>query len=120
MKAWLAALGLLALSVVAPALSGGGTTMTVDGTMVTITVHIDLCCFDDVGTTLVARVMNEVRAAQDMWNKALAKLPAHRCFDVKVVFDARLLNEGDPWDPGYHRVTMNFDKPGRSEVIGGE
>jgi hypothetical protein len=125
MKAWLAALGLLALVAVAPAsaapaLSGGGTTVTVDGATVTITVHIDICCFDDVGTTLVARVMNEVRAAQDMWNKALAKLPAHGCFDVKVVFDARLLNEGDPWNPGYHRVTMIFDKPGRSEVIGGE
>jgi hypothetical protein len=116
---------LLALVAAAPAgaaaaSSSGGTTVTVDGTTVTITVHIDLCCFDDVGTTLVARIMNEVRAAQDMWNKALAKLLAHRCFDVKVVFDARLLNKSDARKPGYHQVSMIFDKPGRSEVIGGE
>ncbi|MFI5012945.1 MAG: hypothetical protein ACHQAY_11425 [Hyphomicrobiales bacterium] len=121
MRAWLAALGLLALVAAAPAgaapeLSlGGGATVTVDGTTVTITVHIDICCFDDVGTTLAAHVMNEVRAAQDMWNKALAKLPAHGCFDVKVVFDARLLNEADPKDPGYHQVKIDFDKPGTSE-----
>ena len=64
--------------------------------------------------------MNEVRAAQDMWNKALAKLPAHGCFDVKVVFDAHLLDKGDPRDPGYDQVTIIFDKPGRSEVVGGD
>ena len=32
----------------------------------------------------MAHVMNEVRASQDMWNKALAKLLAHGCFDVRV------------------------------------
>lgn len=117
------ALGLLALVAAVPARAapevtslGGATTVAVDGTTVTITVHIDICCFDDVGTTLVAHVMNEVRASQDMWNKALAKLPAHGCFDVRVVFDARLQNLDDPWDPGYDRVTMYFDQPGRSWV----
>ena len=127
MRAWLTALGLLALVAAAPARAapevtgevtslGGGTIVAVDGTTVTIIVHIDICCFDDVGTTLAAHIMNEVRAAQDMWNKALAKLPAHGCFDVKVVFDARLQNLNDPWDPGYHHIRMYFDQPGRSFV----
>ena len=115
------ALGLLAFVATVPARAapevtslGGATTVAVDGTTVTITVHIDLCCFDDVGTTLVAHIMNEVRAAQDMWNKALAKLPAHGCFDVKVVFDAHLLNWSERWDAGYDQITINFDQPGRS------
>jgi hypothetical protein len=122
------ALGLLALVATVPARAapaelsgevfnlGGGATVAVDGTTVTITVHIDLCCFDEVGTTLVAHIMNEVKAAQDMWNKALAKLPAHGCFDLKVVFDARLLDLKDPWDPGYNPITMYFDQPGDSFV----
>jgi hypothetical protein len=119
------ALGLLALVATVPACAapevtslGGATTVAVDGTTVTITVHIDLCCFDDVGTTLVAHIMNEVRAAQDMWNKALAKLPAHGCFDVKVVFDARLLNWSERWDAAYDQITINFDQPGRSYSAG--
>jgi hypothetical protein len=120
MRAWLAALGLLALVAAAPAraapaLSGGGTSVAVDGTTVTITVHIDICCFDNVGTTLVAHVMNEVRAAQNMWNEALAKLPGHGCFDIKVVFDVHLLNKGDARDPEYHQVTIDFDRPCAAE-----
>jgi hypothetical protein len=120
MRAWLAALGLLALVATAStesaqAQSGGGTSTTVDGTTVTITVHIDICCFDNVGTTLVAHVMNEVRAAQDMWNAALAKLLAHGCFDIKVVFDVHLLNKGDARNPEYHQVTIDFDRPCAAE-----
>jgi hypothetical protein len=123
MKRWLAALGLLAVVATAPARAaspevtgevtslGGGTFVAVDGTTVTIIVRIDLCCFDEVATTLVAHIMNEVKAAENMWNEALAKLPAHGCFDMKVVFDVRLLMRDDRRDPGYHQVQMDPDRP---------
>jgi hypothetical protein len=98
----------------APALGGGGTTATVDGTTVTITVHIDLCCIpeDAQRDIWVPLVRAEIKAAQDMWNDALAKLTAKGCFDVRVVFDARLLNTGDPWDPGYHQINIHFNTGG--------
>jgi len=37
----------------------------------------------------VPLVQAEIEAARDMWNEALAKLPAKGCYDIKVVFDAR-------------------------------
>lgn len=100
----------------ASAPGGGGTTVTVDGPTVTITVHIDLCCVQgaserDVWAPLIAA---EVEAAQDMWNQALAEQPAKGCYDIKVVFDARVLNKGDPWDPGYHEINMKFGQRGMS------
>jgi hypothetical protein len=118
--AGLALLGLVTLIAAQPAvaasgLGGGGTVATVDGTSVTITVHIDLCCVPEDAATrdaFVPLVQAEIKAAQDMWNRALANLPAKGCFDVKVVFVARLLNKGQAWDPDYHRITLNFS-PGR-------
>lgn len=120
MKAWLAALGLLALVATAPAaavpnLGSGGTTATVDGTSVTITVNIDLCCFDAYAREIFGPlVLTEIKAAQDMWNEALANLPAFGCWDVKVVFNAHLLNKEQAWEAGYHQITMELTKPGRS------
>jgi len=89
---------------------GGGTTATVDGTTITITVHIDLCCVHDASERDVwtPLVLAEIKAAQDMWNDALAKLSARGCFNIKVVFDGHLLNQGDPWDPGYHQIDLYF------------
>ena len=64
MRRWLAALGLLVLVAMAPARAaspeatgevtslGGGATVAVDGTTVTITVRIDIRVFKDVGTTV--------------------------------------------------------------------
>jgi hypothetical protein len=100
----------------APAPGGGGTTVTVDGTTVTITVHLELCCLQDASERDVwtPLVLADVKAAQDLWNNALADLPAKGCYDLKVVFDARLLNKGDPWDPGYHEISMNFSQRGVS------
>jgi hypothetical protein len=100
----------------APASGGGGTTVTVDGSTVTITVHFDLCCTPedasqrDVWTPLVRA---EIKAAQDQWNQALANLPANGCYELRVVFDARLLSKGDGWDEGYHRINMGYTE-GRS------
>jgi hypothetical protein len=74
----------------APMPSGGGTAVTVDGASVTISVHIDLCCLPehasqrDVWTPLV---LAEIKATQDMWNQALAVLPAKGCYNIRVVFD---------------------------------
>jgi hypothetical protein len=102
----------------APALGGGGTTATVDGTTVTITVHIDLCCIPEDAAQRdiwVPLVRADIKAAQDMWNEALAKLTAKGCFDVRVVFDARFLNTAkDPWDPGYHQIILHFTGGGTS------
>ena len=100
--------------VAAPAPGGGGTTVTVDGSTVTITVHIDLCCVQDASEHDIQTplVMAEVKAAQDVWNQALAELPAKGCYSIKVVFDARLLNKGDPWDPGYHHIDIHFTEEG--------
>jgi hypothetical protein len=100
----------------APAARDGGTTVTVDGSTVTISVHIDLCCVQgaserDVWTPLVQA---DVKAAQDMWNQALGQLPAKECYDLHVVFDAHLLNKGDAWEPGYHEITMDFGQRGKS------
>jgi hypothetical protein len=95
---------------------GGGTTVTVEGSTVTITVHFDLCCIPDdaserdVWTPLVRA---EIKAAQDQWNQALANLPAKGCYELRVVFDARLLNKSDGWDQGYHRINMSYTE-GRS------
>jgi hypothetical protein len=106
----------MALPVGAAPPSGGGTTVSVDGSTVTITVHFDICCIPedasqrDVWAPLVRA---EIKAAQDQWNQALANLPAKGCYQIKVVFDAHLLNKGDPWDPGYHRITMHYTE-GRS------
>ena len=30
------------------------------------------------------------------------------------MFDMRLLNKGDPWDPGFHKINIDFTRPGRS------
>jgi hypothetical protein len=129
MRRWLAALGLLVLVAMAPARAaspeatgevtslGGGTTVAVDGTTVTITVRIDIRLLTDVETQFAARIYNEVKAAENMWNEALAKLPAHGCFDVKVVFDVRLLTKDDGWDPGYHQVEMDPDRPCTSNPV---
>jgi hypothetical protein len=99
-----------------PAAGGGGSTVTVDGSTVTITVHIDFCCVQgaserDVWTPLVQAY---VKVAQDLWNQALAQLPAKGCYDLQVVFDAHLLNKGDAWESGYHEITMNFGQRGIS------
>jgi hypothetical protein len=70
----------------APMPSGGGTAVTVDGASAT-TVHIDLCCLPedasqrDVWTPLV---LAEIKAAQHMWNQALAVLPAKGCSNIRV------------------------------------
>jgi hypothetical protein len=100
--------------VAAPWGSGGGTIVTVDGSTVTITVHIDLCCVHDANERDVwtPLVLAEIKAAQDIWNQALANLPAKGCYNIKVVFDAHLLNKGDPWDPGYHQIDLYFSTKG--------
>jgi hypothetical protein len=101
---------------VAAAPNGGGTTVAVDGSTVTITVHFDLCCIPEDASqrdVWIPLVRAEIKAAQDQWNRALANLPAKGCYELRVVFDARLLNKGDAWDEGYHRISMNYTE-GRS------
>jgi hypothetical protein len=122
MRAWLAALSALALchgapAMAAPAPGGGGTTATVEGSTVTITVHIDLCCMQDAQEREIYRpiLLSEVKGAQDLWNQGLAKFSAMGCFSVRVVFDARILNKGEAWDPGYHQIKVDLTHPvGRS------
>ena len=76
----------------------GGTSVAVDGASATITVRFDLCCFQDATEQTIygPLVQAEVQAAQDMWNAALAKLPGKGCYNLKAVFDVRLLNKGEP------------------------
>ena len=94
----------------------GGTSVAVDGASATITVRFDLCCFQDATEQTIygPLVQAEVQAAQDMWNAALAKLPGKGCYNLKAVFDVRLLNEGEPWDPDYHQIKIDYERPGRS------
>ncbi len=98
-------------SVAAPAPGGGGTTVIVEGSTVTITVNMDLCCLpEDASQRSIFEplVMAEIKGAQDMWNQALAKLPAKGCYQIEVRFNARWLRKGEAWDDGYHHITFDF------------
>jgi hypothetical protein len=94
-----------------------GTTVNVEGSNATITVHMDLCCNLPASLAAYGRpdandiawqnsVLASIKGAQDMWNEALAKYPAKDCLHINVVFDAKWVDDGH-WDNGYHRIMVS-------------
>src|SRR5947208_12234808 len=118
MTAWVEILAIIVLCFGAePARAAtGGTTVAVDGANATITVRIDLCCLADAYEQMMygQLVQLKVKAAQDRWNDALRNLSAKGCYELRVMFDMRLLNKEDPWDPGFHKINIDFTRPERS------
>jgi len=91
----------------------GGTSVSVDGSNATITVRIDFCCRSTdaagPGGNVAADawengILDMVKAAQNMWNDALAKYPAKDCLKIKTAFEAKFVQDQQHWDPGYHRI----------------
>ena len=99
--------------------AAGGTTVTSEGGAVTITVRFDLCCAADAAEQTIygSLIKEEVAQAEAGWNAALAKLPYHDCFPIKVVFQARLLNRGEKPDPLAHQIGIDLMRPGRPVVF---
>jgi hypothetical protein len=98
----------------AQAVSGGGTTVSLNGATVTITVNLDLCCAHDASERTIygPLIQEEVKQAETLWNQALAKLPAKGCFPIAVVFSEHLLDRPN-WESGYHKIDIDFLHPGR-------
>jgi hypothetical protein len=94
--------------------SGGGTSASVSGTTLTITVNFDLCCTTNAAERTIygPLIQDEVRAAENLWNQALAKLLAKGCFRIAVVFSEHLLDKPN-WEGGYHEISIDFIHPGR-------
>src|SRR5687768_5686906 len=104
--------------------SAGGTAVTVSGSTVTITVRINLCCAHDAveRNILQPLALAEIARAQAMWNEGLANFQGGGCYNIKIVFDVRFLNRTSrdappPWEDGYHRIAVDFDQPGQSNVF---
>ncbi|HET7678778.1 MAG TPA: hypothetical protein VFK79_01425 [Xanthobacteraceae bacterium] len=104
--------------------SAGGTVVTVNGPAVTITVRINLCCLHDAveRNILQPLALVEIARAQAMWNDGLAKFQARSCYDINIIFDIRILSRSSreaapPWEDGYHRLVIDFDQPGTSNVF---
>jgi len=106
------------------ATAAGGTVVTVNGSTVTITVRINLCCLHDAVERAIWQplALAEIARAQAMWNAGLANFQARGCYNIRIVFDIRFLNRSSrdaapPWENGYHRITVDFDQPGNSNVF---
>lgn len=97
----------------AVAQGGGGTTVSFNGSALTITVNFDLCCATGASEQTIygPLVPLEVKLAENQWNEALAKLPAKGCFPITVVFSMHLLKR-PIWDSGYHQINFDFAHPG--------
>lgn len=95
--------------------ASGGTIASVQGSNVTIAVHVDLCCAHSSSEETIygPLIQEEVTQAQAMWNRALAKLPVKSCLKLQVAFDVRLLRS-PKWGAGYHRIEIDFYKSGMS------
>ncbi len=107
--AWSGASGLGSAATAAP---GGGTSASVQGSTVTITVHADLCCTKSASEATVygPLIQEEVTQAQSIWNAALAKLPVNGCVTLRVAFDVRLRSSGAKPDKDYHQIQIDFTK----------
>src|SRR5947208_8485290 len=94
----------------------GGTTVAVDDANVTIAVHLDLCCTQDASEVTVwgPLIQAQVKAAEDMWNAGLASFAGKGCYNLRVVFDVRLLKQGEPYGAGRLTIPIDLSKPGRS------
>jgi len=115
------AVALVAFTVgsIAPSGAGtlGGTTVSTSGPVTTITVHLDICCSSAAAHAEDQSLFNEYATqAANLWNQAFAKLLAQGCDLLHLSIDAHVLNTGDRWDPGFHQITINFDKPGRDGI----
>jgi hypothetical protein len=94
---------------------GGATSVSFNGTALTITVNIDLCCAPSASAQTIygPLIQEEVKQAENLWNEGLSKLPAKGCFPIKVVFKVHLLQTRN-WEKGYHQIDIDLYKPGRS------
>ncbi len=92
----------------------GGTTVTVDGTTVTIHVQIEVFGFEgvkihdaDTGENFDAASYLQ-REVSRIWNEALKGVNLGDCLTFKLDLQIKALEDGAPKQPGWHHVL--FDK----------
>ncbi len=106
----LVALGLIAATAVpsaagqeGPAGHGVGTDVRVDGTTVTVIVHLSVLVRRGLVDASVRQyLLDQLDAAADRWNRGLARRPFFDCLTLRVEVDASLV----------HPVDRDFDAPG--------
>ncbi len=109
-------LRLLCLSVSAgaePSPSAGGTTVTVDGTTVTIHVQIEVFGLDgekihnaDTGENFDAASYIQ-REVNRIWNEALKDVNLGNCLTFRLDLQIKALKDGAPKQPGWHHVLLD-------------
>ncbi len=106
----LVALGLIVATAVpsaagqeGPAGHGVGTDVRVDGTTVTVIVHLSVLVRRGLVDASVRQyLLDQLDAAADRWNRGLARRPFFDCLTLRVEVDASLV----------HPVDRDFDAPG--------
>ena len=91
----------------AAAAGTGGTTVSVQGSIVTITVNMDLCChaFSQHDS---AQLTGLIQQAAGIWNDAFAKLPYNGCLTLHLAANAHLLSKPNSWEPGFDQISAYF------------
>jgi hypothetical protein len=100
------------------AASGGGTTVSVQGTTANITVHMDILgAVGGAERDVYGALLREyAKQAAAMWNKAFAMLPAEGCVALHLAIDVHVLARGERPDPAFHQIQMNFTADGRDGI----
>jgi hypothetical protein len=100
----------------AAAAGTGGTTVSVQGTVVMITVNIDLCCLS-MSKHDSAQLAELVQQAAAIWNDAFAKLPYKGCLTLHLAVNAHVLSPYNRnWEPGFDQIDAHFSD-GRPGII---